>query len=230
MKSLIFDAGPIISLATNNLLFVLPELKKKFKGNFFLTQSVKKELVDRPFEIKKFKFEAIQIETLIENGVLEVIDTNFIRQETPKIFGTANSMFRAFNHDMHIVHFAEMSVIAAALELKADAVVIDEKTTRLMMENPRTLLEIMKKTLHTSVSVNENNLREFGNKTKSLKTIRSIELVAVAYENGFLDNYITKLPDAKKNLLESVLWGVKLNGCAVSKDEIEQIVRMEMKS
>ena len=44
-----------------------------------------------------------------------------------------------------------------------------------------------------------------------------------------LDNYITKLPDARKNLLESVLWGVKLNGCAVSKEEIENIVRLEAK-
>ena len=60
-----------------------------------------------------------------------------------------------------------------------------------------------------------------------MKVIRSVELVTVAYENGILDRFITKIPDAKKNLLESVLWGVKLNGCAVSKDEIEQIIRIE---
>ncbi|MBI2656373.1 hypothetical protein HYX03_01385 [Candidatus Woesearchaeota archaeon] len=53
--------------------------------------------------------------------------------------------------------------------------------------------------------------------------------MAIAYEHGLLDDYITKIPDARKNLLESVLWGVKLNGCAVSKDEIEQIVRIEIK-
>ena len=49
----------------------------------------------------------------------------------------------------------------------------------------------------------------------------------MAYEHGILNNFITKIPDARKNLLESVLWGVKLNGCAVSKDEIEQIIRIE---
>ena len=227
MKSIIFDAGPIISLATNNLLFILPNLKKKFHGNFFLTQSVKKELVDRPFEIRKFKFEAIQIEKLIEDSVLEIIDSDFIRNESPKLLELANSTFRAFNNNMQLVHFAEISALAAAISINAGAVAIDEKTTRLMMENPKLLLEILKKTLHTSISVNESNLRDFRNKTKNIKTIRSIELVAVAYEHGILDEYVTKLPDARQNLLESVLWGVKLNGCAVSKDEIEQILKIE---
>ena len=229
MKSIIFDAGPIISLATNNLLFILPELKKNFNGIFFLTQSVKKELVDRPFEIKKFKFEAIQIEKLIEDGVLGIIDNDFIRNECPRLLELANGTFRAFNNCMQLVHFAEMSALAAAMNINADAVAIDEKTTRLMMENPKMLLEILKKTLHTSISVNESNLRDFRDKTKNIKTMRSIELVAIAYEHGILDEYITKLPDARQNLLESVLWGVKLSGCAVSRDEIEQILKIEMK-
>ena len=229
MKSVIFDAGPIISLATNNLLFILPPLKKEFGGKFYLTSSVKKELVDRPFEIKKFKFEAIQIEKLIEDGVLEIIDNDFIRNESPKLLETANTTFKAFNNYMQLVHFAEISALAAAITLNADAVVIDEKTTRLMMENPKLLLEILKKTLHTQISVNELNLKEFRSRTKNIRAIRSIELVAVAYEHGILDGYITKIPDARRNLLESVLWGVKLAGCAVSRDEIGQILKMEMK-
>jgi len=229
MKSIIFDAGPIISLATNNLLFILPKLKKNFNGNFFLTQSVKKELVDRPFEIKKFKFEAIQIEKLIEDGVLEIIDNNFIRSESPKLLEMANTAFMAFNNYMQLVHFAEMSVLAAAISINADAVAIDEKTTRLLMENPKLLLEILRKTLHTSISMNELNLKEFRNRTKNIKTMRSIELVTIAYEHGFLDEYITMLPNARQNLLESVLWGVKIGGCAVSRDEISQILRMEIK-
>ena len=228
MKSIIFDAGPVISLASNNLLFILPPLKKKFNGKFYLTKSVKKELVDRPFEIKKFKFEAIQVEKLIEDGVLEIIDNDFIRNESLKLLATANSTFKAFNNYIQIVHFAEMSALIAAMSINADAVALDEKTTRLLIENPGILLKILRKTLHAFISVNEQNLKDFKNRTKNIKTIRSIELVAVAYEHGILDDYITKLPDAKKNLLESVLWGVKLNGCAVSREEIEQIIRTDI--
>ena len=229
MKSLIFDAGPIISLATNNLLWILEPLKKEFDGKFYITEAVRMELVDRPLETKKFKFEAIQVEKLIEEGVLNIIDNSFIRETTPRLLDTANQIFRAYDNYMKIVHFAEMSVIAAAIGLNADAIAIDEKTTRFLIENPSMLVGILKKTLNTSININENNLKEFKNTVKDIKAIRSIELVTIAYERGLLDNYITKIPDARKNLLESVLWGVKLNGCAVSKDEIEQIVQIETK-
>ena len=229
MKSLIFDAGPIISLATNNLLWILKPLKQEFRGKFYITEAVKRELVDRPLEIKKFKFEAIQVEKLIEDSVLEVIDSSLIMENTSKLLNTANEIFKAFNNYMKIVHFAEMSVVAAANSINEDAIIIDEKTTRLLIENPKNLAEILKKTLHTSISVNENNLKEFKAKVSKIKTIRSVELVTIAYEHGLLDSYITKIPDSRKNLLESVLWGVKLNGCAVSKDEIEQILKLEAK-
>ncbi len=229
MKSLIFDAGPVISLATNNLLWILEPLKKEFNGKFYITRAVRRELVDRPLETKKFKFEAIQVEKLIENGVLEVTDNSFIGEATPRLLNTANHVFKAYNNYMRIVHFAEMSVIAAAISLKADAIVIDEKTTRFLIENPRMMIDTLKKTLHTSIIINENNLKEFKNNTRNIKTIRSIELVTIAYEHGILDSYITKIPNARRNLLESVLWGVKLNGCAVSKDEIEQIVKIEIR-
>ena len=229
MKSLIFDAGPIISLATNNLLWILEPLKRKFNGKFYITESVRKELVDRPLETKKFKFEAIQVERLIENGILEIADNNFIRERTPNLLSTANEIFKAYNNYIKIVHFAEMSVIAAAIDLNADAIAIDEKTTRFLIENPKMIVEILKKTLHTPIAINESNLKQFNLMVKDIKAIRSIELVTVAYEQGMLDNFITKIPDARKNLLESVLWGVKLNGCAVSKEEIAQILRLETK-
>ena len=230
MKSLIFDAGPIISLATNNLLWILEPLKREFDGKFYITEAVKRELVDRPLETKKFKFEAIQVEKLIEDGILEVINNNLIMEKTPRLLKIANEIFKAYDYSMRIVHFAEISVIAAAVSINADAIVIDEKTTRFLIENPKMIIEILRKTLHTPISINENNLKEFNLFVKGIKAIRSIELVAIAYEHGLLDSYVTKIPNAKKNLLESVLWGVKLNGCAVSEDEIEQILRLEIKN
>lgn len=229
MKSLIFDSGPIISLATNNLLWILEPLKKEFSGRFCMTEAVRRELVDRPLEIKRFEFEAIQVESLIEKGVLEIIDNSYIMENTPKLLNTANGIFRAYGNFIKIVHFAEMSVIAAAAEMNSDAIVIDEKTTRFLIEDPGRIVEILRKTLHTSISVSENNLKEFNNSVKGIRAIRSIELVAIAYERGLLNGYITKRANARRELLDGVLWGLKLNGCAVSKEEIEQIIRMEIK-
>ena len=55
MKSLVFDAGPIISLTMNNLLWLLDPLKVNFKGEFYIPMAVKGELVDRPLTTKKFR-------------------------------------------------------------------------------------------------------------------------------------------------------------------------------
>ena len=54
MKYLILDAGPIISLTMNGLLWVLEKLKQDFDGEFIITPEIKQEVIDNPFRIKRF--------------------------------------------------------------------------------------------------------------------------------------------------------------------------------
>ncbi len=229
MKTIVFDTGPIISLTMNNLLWILDALKDMGKANFYITESVKKELVDVPLNMtKRFKFEALQVLHYIENGTLEVIDDDRIRETSSKLLDLANRCYNAFGHDMKLVHEAEMSAIALYLEKEADAFVVDERTTRLLVENPRKLRHILRHNLHTKINENRAALRDFQKATKDVKIIRSVELATIAYEKGLLDKYIVN-SQTKETLLESVLWGVKMNGCAVSKKEIELIIKEERK-
>ncbi|MAE42691.1 hypothetical protein CMO93_02885 [Candidatus Woesearchaeota archaeon] len=228
MKTIVFDTGPIISLTMNNLLWILESLKNKSNAGFYITGSVEKELVDTPLnKTMRFKFEALQVLHYIENKTLEVIDSAEIKNQTSKLLFAANNCFRAFGHNMNIVHDAEISALALYLQKNADAFVVDEKTTRLLIENPKKLHNILKHKLHTKVEMNHNNVDDFKKLTKNVKMIRSVELATIAYEKGLLDKYLPNMDEPKKRLLESILWGVKLNGCAVSKKEIEQIIRME---
>ncbi|MBW2987823.1 hypothetical protein KY336_04705, partial [Candidatus Woesearchaeota archaeon] len=123
--------------------------------------------------------------------------------------------------------------VATALELNSSALVIDERTTRMAIEEPYELKKLLEKRLHTDVSINEKTLQKFKEATKGLKIIRSVELVTVAYDMGLLDKYVTangKIDKKMKHkLLESVLWALKLNGCAISKRNIDEIVRIERK-
>lgn len=228
MKAIVFDAGPIISLTMNNLLWILEPLKKISNVEFCITEQVKRELVDTPLnKTRKYMFEALQVLHYIENKTLEVIDNDAVRNQAYELLSTANSCFSAFGHNIQIVHEAEMSAIALCLQKKADAFAVDEKTARLLMENPDRLHSIMEHMLHTKVEKNKENLSKFRKITRGIKAIRSVELVAIAYEKGLLDKYLANIQSSRKTLLESVLWGVKLNGCAVSRREIEQIVKME---
>ncbi|MBW2999423.1 hypothetical protein KY339_02020, partial [Candidatus Woesearchaeota archaeon] len=77
------------------------------------------------------------------------------------------------------------------------------------------------------IQENKQNITRFAELTKKLTIIRSTELAIMAYELGLLDRYLPKLPNPKKQLLEGVLWGLKLNGCAISGREIEKVVGLE---
>jgi hypothetical protein len=229
LKSIIFDAGPVISLAINNLLWLLEPLKKRFKGDFSISKSIKKEIVDKPLTTKCFKFEALRVLYYIDKGIITVLDNSEIRRKTQQLLELANNSFTARSQPINIVHYGEMSGIATALYKNSEAYVVDERTTRYLIEDPNKLRNILRHTLHTDIKINHSKLKEFHKLAGNIKVIRSVELVAVAYELGLLDKYLTNIPNPRRTLLESVLWGVKLNGCAVSKKEIEQIIRMESK-
>ena len=227
MKSLFFDAGPVISLSTTNLLWILPRLKQEFGGNFYIASSVRRELIDVPFHSKKFKFEAMQVMKSVNDGILEIVPYEKTISLKNELLFLANNSFFAQGSPLHIVHDGEIETIAGAVLEGSNAVVIDERTTRLLIENWKSLQFLLHKKLHTRIDVNLANLRKFLEQTKAVKIIRSSEIAVVAYEKGILDDYLPRVKEPKRELLDGVLWGIKLNGCAISKEEIEKIVRTE---
>lgn len=227
MKSIVFDAGPIISLTTTNLLWILEKLKENYDCKLLIADAVKKELVDRPLSSKKFKFEALQVLRCIKEDVINVISSDETKQKTLEILEIANNCFKAKGNPIRIVHYGEISGIACCLALKADAFAVDERTTRLLIENPKRLAYILSHKLHTRIETDAKKVNIFRNLTKGIRIIRSTELVTIAYEFGLLNDYIADIENPKENLLDSVLWGVKLNGCSISRSEIEQILRLE---
>ncbi len=227
MSSIVFDSGPIISLTTNNLLWILEKLREKYNGNFYISNAVREELIEKPLKIRRFKFEALQVLDVIRRNILQIYDNKELINETKYLLNLANNCFIAKGNPIQIVHFAEMSGLAISILNETEAFVVDERNTRLLIEEPKKLLDILRKKLHTNVSLDSNKLREFTNITKNIRLIRSVELVTVAYELGFLDRYVQNTPNLRKTLLEGLLWGVKLNGCSVSDKEINQIIKIE---
>jgi len=228
MKSIVFDTGPIISLTTNNLLWVLKPLKQAYKGDFYITKASKYELVDHPIATKRFKFEALQIMEMIKNGTIEVIDTFDIKQKSLQLLDYANHAYVSEKKNLVIVQQAEMQSLAAAAINNSDLLVIDERTTRLLLEGPHFLKKILSERLDITVDINHDALSNFKKAlNKDIKIIRSSELVTLAFELGILDSYLADIPNAKRVLLEGLLWGVKLHGCSISRLEIEQIIKME---
>ena len=224
-KVVVFDAGPIISLTTSNLLSTLERLKEKYAGSFIIPESVKYELVDEPLQTKKFMFEALQVQRLISIGVLDVIEDGDVKELTLELLKIANHCFSAKGRAVQIVQYGEMASIAAAKLLDAEALVLDERITRELVEHPKHLTDLMGRRLHMVMNENEPSLKLLANYTWGLKILRSSELMAVAYEASLLGRYVANgeeaaIPNIMEKLLESVLWGLKLHGCAITVQDI----------
>jgi hypothetical protein len=225
MKILIFDSGPLINLSMNGLLPVLEKLKKNFQGKFMITKQVRYEVVDRPIGIQRFELGALRIQDLIERGVLELpgslgISEDEITEKTKLYTDKANHSLKAGDSWINIVSEAEMSCLALSAILSDkkinNIIAIDERTTRVLSENPKNLEKLMSEKMHYRVRIdNIENMNSFA----KFRFIRSPEIVYVAFKKGLLEI-------SGKKALEAVLYATKFKGAAISFEELEQLKKL----
>ncbi|MFH1276614.1 MAG: hypothetical protein ABIH82_05890 [Candidatus Woesearchaeota archaeon] len=228
VKSIFFDTGPLISLTMSRLLWVLPLLKEKFGGKFYITPAVKRELIERPLNIKRFSFEALQALKLVKEGVLEVY-TKVPEKKAAQLINLANKSFFIGKKSLDVMQSGEIESIICALQEKSSAVVMDERTLRLFIENSSEMGKLLERRFHKKIQTNQNLMKSFSKQLQGISIIRSIELVSIAFKMGLLDGYIPQLRNGKRTLLDSVLWAVKFNGCSVTQQEIEEIEELLLK-
>ena len=225
VKSIFFDAGPIISLVMSRLDWILPELKKIYGGKFYITPAVKLELVERPSNIRRFEFEALQVMKMIREGTLEVYEEP-ISVRSKQLQVLANSTFKVKNKRMDIIQAGEMESVVAAMKTGSNTLVMDERTLRLFIEDNKQLEKLLEYRFKNPIETDLSNRNKFSDQLKDIKIIRSIELVSVAFKLGLLKAYLPPEKGGKAKLLDSVLWATKYNGCAVTEAEINKIKEM----
>jgi predicted nucleic acid-binding protein len=205
----VFDSGVIITLSLNNLLGKLNLLKKNY-GEFYITEEVKKELVDRPIKGRKFKLEALQIQRLIDSKILKVYSKKL---NVGPVLKLCNSIFRC-GKNLKVLDKAEVESFLLASELKC-AYVVDERTMRMLIEHPFGLEKVLERKMRCNVEIDSKKLNEF-KEICPVKVLRSVELMVVAYSKGYFR-------DLKGDVLDALLWGLKLRGSSISFDEIKKI-------
>lgn len=221
MKAMFFDAGPIITLVMSRLSGILPELKKSFGGDFYITPAVKFELIDRPLTIKRFELEALEVMRMVREGILTVYE-NVPQKRVKELKDLANSSFRLKNKTLDVLQAGEVESVASALDTKS-SMVMDERTLRLFIENYRAMKSLLERRNKSKVIADEVKMKKFSTILRDVPIIRSIELVSIAYKMGFLNSYVPPRKYGKNILVDAVLWATKFNGCAVTEHEIEEI-------
>ncbi len=224
MKALIFDSGTLINLSMNGLLDILVDLKKLCNCSFIITSAVKREVIDRPLGIQRFELGALRVQELLQSGVLQLpsgigVNEEEIIEETRELMDIANHYLQINGKWVSIVSEAEISCLSLSDILSKrnveTLIAIDERTTRMLCENPESLEKVMSEKIHQPVKLVAQNFQIF----QKYKFVRSSELVYVAYKKGLINLQ-------GKNVLEALLYATKFKGAAISFEEIDILKKL----
>lgn len=223
MKYAIFDSGPLINFSINGMLDIIEKLHASFQGKFLITNYVKKEVYDRPLEIKQFELGAIKINELINNKTLEFpeaasINSRLIEEKTSALTNQINVLAKADGKWVKLVSEAEVSCLVLSDELKKKGhetiLVMDERTMRTIAEKPENLEHLMAAHLHKSIKM-IGKIPDL----KNHQFIRSSELAYTAFKKGLFNTNNAKT-------LEALLYATKFKGSSISWDEINTLKKL----
>jgi hypothetical protein len=222
-KYVLCDSSSLISLTGSCLDSLLYYFRDNFGTRFLIPQSVEYEAVTRPLSLrtKIYCFSALRIKDMINDEVIEVLQED-AKAETKELMDIGNKIFYARGRPIRLIHLGETEMLAIAKKLQVNSLLMDERTTRVLVESPVSLAKHFEKEFHTNVMVNKKNLSSFAEKVGRMDVIRTTELAYLASENGFFKNF----EGLESQAVEAALYKLKFSGCAISFRELEEYSRM----
>lgn len=221
-KDILCDAGSFISLTSTCLDNVVYFFAEKYGVRFVIPASVEEEAVGYPLKknLKKYLFSAIRIHDMLNDGIVVKTEVE-VKDSTRRIMEAANNLFFVRGRPMRIIHRGEAEMLATAKELDVKHILIDERTTRMLLEAPFRIKEHFEKEFHTHVMINKKNLVALSNELNGINAMRSSELLILGYEKGFFNRF----QEMEKQALKAALYKVKYSGCSITFKEIDEYLR-----
>ena len=236
------DSSSLISLTDSCFVHVIYFLKKKYSGRFIIPPSVEKECVEQPMHIRNYALHAIRLKRAIAENMIDVVEAKpekaAVLQDKTAPIGAggsnraaeemrfiANKIFHVEGTPLRLLHAGEADVISLALELGVDNILMDERTTRMLVEDPEALRQHLEHELGKQIGINEESLSAFSRATKRLRFFRSTELILLAHEKGYFADY----GELEREAVEASLYKLKYSGCAIGFEEIGDYSRKHLR-
>ncbi|MCW1296384.1 MAG: hypothetical protein OH319_01750 [Candidatus Parvarchaeota archaeon] len=228
-KIIVLDSSTIISLSVNCLLHSLSQLKERTGVNFLIPPWVEDETVKTAVNSIRFRLEGIRIINEIGRNTIQVMGNRIVRNDAINILNLANNMFYAWNSPLRIIQKGEAEVLALCKFVGGSYIGCDEKTMRLIIENPENMRRILESKLHTEVIVNRKNLARFREIANGINVLRSADIVAIAFDMGVFDDYLSSCKDyletSRSDFVKGFLWALRYSGCSISESEINDYIK-----
>jgi len=219
-QSIVCDSSSLISLTDSCFIHVIYFLKKKYRGRFIIPLSVEKECVEKPMHIRNYALHAIRLKRAIAENMIDVVGAKPERA-AEEIRFIANNIFHVEGTPLCLLHAGEADVLALALELGVDNILMDERTTRMLVEDPESLRQHLEHELGRQIGINDEKLSAFSRATRRLRFFRSTELILLAHELGYFADY----GELEREAVEASLYKLKYSGCAIGFGEIGEYAR-----
>jgi len=220
MKRIVFDSSSIISLTNNCFFSFFEHLKDDVNAELLIGKGVYDETVSSALKSKKFRVQAYRINHLVNSGIFTLVKDKNLDNETKTFLGVSNNLLFVNNQGVKIIQYGEAECVAIHKIKPVDLFIVDERTTRYLLEDLNQLKNLIEKRLHTPVRLNPKMQGELDSYFGNVAIGRSTELI----KYGFEKNYFPGLSKDKR-FLEGLLWSLKLSGCAINTSEIDSYLK-----
>ena len=210
------DSSTLIALAETGTLDALAFLKKQNGARFFVPPAVVFESIEHPEQIQRFAFSAFRIEKALKDGWIERTPSRTAPSKTQEILQYANAVFSVNGQNLKVLHQGEAEALAAYKEMQSNAILVDEKTTRLFIEDAGLLQQSLEQEYRGRIKINQKALDALKRMLQGMNAIRSTEILAIAFEHGYFDGFGPNADAA----FHSALYAVRNAGCSITTHEL----------
>tara|TARA_Y100000310_G_C20700355_1_gene829150 strand:+ start:5663 stop:6343 length:681 start_codon:yes stop_codon:yes gene_type:complete len=222
MKKIVVDSSSLITMSSSCILKMMKHLAEKENIKFMIPESVYYESVERPLKIKRFELNAVRIRSAVQSGYMETVKTTpHIKKTMNELSTVTANICSANGKKLRLINLGEAETLALMKEIDSRILLIDERTTRMLIEEPENVMSFLERRHKCKVTLNKGEMSNFRNFFNEIRVIRSVELIALAYEDGAFEQEIPK----SKQALEAALFAAKYAGCSVSGSEIKEFLR-----
>jgi len=215
---IVCDSSTLISLADTCNIDALAFLRKNAGLDFVIPPGVREEIISVPSKVKSLEFSALRIRKLVEEGTVRVEEPENLAVKTREIADAANRLYAVGGKPLKLIHEGEAESLALTSLAGSNVLSIDEKTTRLIVEDPLKLKEMVASEYVEKLSFDLGAYQKFRTIVPPLAIMRSAELIALAAKRGFFKNF----GGHEEEAFHAAISSLRAAGCSLAQDEIRQ--------